>query len=184
MKDDRIELRPFVWRDAADAAKAVLDSEKTVGAWMPWWKPDYSETDAIAWFKHCDEMREQGLAYEYGIFCLRSGQLLGSVGVNQIDQMNRVGNLGYWVKESCQGQGIATRASKLLIDTAFLKLKLIRLEIVVLVANTASQKVAEKLGAIYECTALNRLFHKGEPYAAKVYALIPTMALDESVDVN
>ena len=43
-------LRPFEGRDIDMFVEAVRESGNSVGAWMPWWKSNYSEEDARAWF--------------------------------------------------------------------------------------------------------------------------------------
>lgn len=61
-------FRPFVEDDAAAFTEAVRESRATVGQWMPWAHEAYSITDALAWFKHCEEQRAQGSSHEIGIF--------------------------------------------------------------------------------------------------------------------
>jgi RimJ/RimL family protein N-acetyltransferase len=65
---------------------------------------------------------------------------------------------------------VAARAAALL---GFGMLGLTRLEIVVLPHNAASQRVAEKLGALREVEARNRVLFQGRPAAAVVYSLVP-----------
>ena len=93
--------------------------------------------------------------------------------INQINQQHNFGNIGYWVRESCQRRGIATRAVRAIADYGFNKLKLTRLEIVAAVDNRASRDVAERAGAIFECIARNRLLVGGRPTAAAVYSMVP-----------
>ena len=57
------------------------------------------------------------------------------------------GNLGYWVRTSRRGEGIAVRATKLAARYAFENVGLIRVEVVMAVDNSASRRVAEKSGA-------------------------------------
>ena len=71
----------------------------------------------------------------------------------RINQQHNFGNIGYWVRESCQRRGIATRAVRAIADYGFNKLKLTRLEIVAAVDSRASRDVAERAGAIFECIA-------------------------------
>ena len=55
----------------------------------------------------------------------------------------------------------------------FEELGLVRVEIVTLANNLASQSVAERLGATREVEARNRLIFNGQPRTAVVYSLIP-----------
>ncbi len=110
-----------------------------------------------------------------GLFCAATGQLLGGAGINQLAAHHRYGNIGYWVRQSRQGQGqgIAWQAVALLRDFGFQRLGLFRLEIVMGVGNTASEAVAIAAGATFECRAKNRIFLHGQPLDAHVYSLIP-----------
>jgi len=103
---------------------------------------------------------------------LRTNAFIGGSGLNQINQQYQIGNLGYWVRTSCTGQGVATRAVRLLARFGFEELGLGRIEIVAAVGNTASQRVAEKAGAHREGVLRRRLFLHDEYHDAVMYSLI------------
>ncbi|WP_270697720.1 GNAT family N-acetyltransferase, partial [Aeromonas sp. QDB39] len=94
-------------------------------------------------------------------------------GINQLSPHHRYGNIGYWVRQSRQGQGIARQAVALLRDFGFQQLGLFRLEIVMGVGNSASEAVAIAVGATFECRARNRIFLHGRPLDALIYSLVP-----------
>jgi len=71
-----------------------------------------------------------------------------------------------------------TTAARLADRFAFRELKLTRHEIVARVDNVASRRVAEKVGSTFEYVARNRLLHKGRPYYASVYSLLPGEVAD------
>ena len=58
----------------------------------------------------------------------------------------RSASAGYWVAESCAGQGIVPFALAAACDHAFLVLGLHRVEVNIRPENTASLRVVEKLG--------------------------------------
>src|SRR5262249_54075409 len=111
---------------------------------------------------------------EFGIFSAGSGEVLGCVGVNQINRVHMIGNLGYWVRTTREGRGIATAAAALVARFAFAELALARLEIVIEPHNAASRRVAEKLGAQFECIARHRMLWRDGPRDAAVYSLLPS----------
>ena len=82
-------------------------------------------------------------------------------------------NLGYWVRTSRIGEGIATAAAKLVARSAFEQFGFQRLEIVVQVNNLPSLKVADKIGAVREGLLRNRLYLHGSPRDAYMHSLIP-----------
>ncbi|MFW2405977.1 MAG: GNAT family N-acetyltransferase [Gammaproteobacteria bacterium] len=165
-------LRPFEDSDAPQFVAAARESAKTVGIWMPWWKADYCEAEALHWFETCREGIATKSSYDIGIFLADGESFAGGIAVNGIDAENRIGNVGYWIRESMQNRGICSQAVKRITEFAFDDLGLVRLEIVILAENMPSRRVAEKCGAQLECIAQNRLFHDGRPMAAAVYALL------------
>ncbi len=170
-------LRPFASTDADAFVEAVHESTDTVGKWMPWATPTYSRLEALAWFDTCNAAHSNGDGCDLGIF-LGDGHLLGGIGLNQFNRAHQFCNLGYWVRQSAQGQGAATQASRLLLRHAFLSLRQHRVEIVMAEGNLASEAVAQKLGAHFEGLARNRILFKGMPQSAKLYSLTPEDAMD------
>jgi len=164
-------LRPFVADDAPAFAAAVQESMATLGPWMPWANDGFDEAQALAWFAACDTGRANGSSYEFGIF--RDGAFVGGAGLNQLNPMHALCNLGYWVRTSAQRQGAASTAVMALARYAFRDLKLSRVEIVVADGNDASLRVARKAGAVHECLARNRLVLHGTSVAAHVFSLVP-----------
>ena len=77
------------------------------------------------------------------------GKFLGGIGLNRVDE-HPVANLGYWVRSSAVGDGVATESVRGLARFGFTHLHLIRIEIIMSTENAASKKVAEKSGAKYD----------------------------------
>ncbi|MBL0526108.1 MULTISPECIES: GNAT family N-acetyltransferase [Aeromonas] len=172
LANTQIVIRPFKQSDADDFVRAAHESIDTVGRWMSWCTPSFNREQALAWFATCDQDRAAGRAFDMGMFCAATGQLLGGAGINQLAPHHRYGNIGYWVRQSRQGQGIARQAVILLRDFGFERLGLFRLEIVMGVGNIASEAVAIAAGATFECRARNRIFLHGLPLDAHIYALV------------
>ena len=107
------------------------------------------------------------MPHEFGIFA-QDGQFVGGCGLNQFSSLNKLCNLGYWVRQSRQRSGAATAATRALRDLGLNKLGLARIEIVVAQGNEASLGVARKAGATYECLAQGRLQLYGKAVAAHV----------------
>lgn len=169
IKLDSLLIRPYKESDCFAMSAAIRESKDTVGKWMSWAKPDFSDYDAIIWFEQCNMARATGEAHEFGIFT-HNGKFVGGCGLNQISQQNKYCNLGYWVRQSHQRMGVATAATIALRDLAFSSLNLWRVEIVVAIDNTPSIGVAQKVGAHYECIARNRLQVHGKPTDAHVFS--------------
>ena len=73
-------------------------------------------------------------------------QLAGAVSLVHLDTPNKRAEMGYWLKEDLQGQGIMTRSCSRLIRYAFMGLHLNRVEMRMLASNMLSKKIPLRLG--------------------------------------
>ncbi len=67
-------------------------------------------------------------------------------------RQNAVGEIGYWVRSDETRQGVCTEAVAHLLQVAFEELAMHRVTLRIAVGNTASERVAEKLGFLLEGT--------------------------------
>ncbi len=165
-------LQPMEESDIWDFVAAVRESVATVGRWMPWCHADYTEGDAAEWFSVCHAARAGGTGHEFAIVDANSGAFVGGAGLNHVNLQHRMCNLGYWVRQSRQREGVALRCVQALSQHAFDALDLHRVEIVTARGNEASAGVARKAGALWECEARNRLYLHGQPVSASVFSLV------------
>lgn len=143
-----ILLRPLGPDDTLPLYRAVRESIESLSYWLPWCHPGYSKADAASWIAHCQNAWAARTEFPFGIF-RSNGDFLGCAGLSRVDHVNNTANLGYWVGTNYRGRGVATIAARLAVQFGFDHLNLTRIEIVVLPQNLASQRVAEKLGAIH-----------------------------------
>src|SRR5918995_415078 len=95
----------------------------------------------------------------YKNFCLRNGitfgieykntlesnlSLAGTIGIKEIDYVNKKANIGYWIGKQYQGKGIATECIKLIVNYAFNILELEEISAYVFTDNNPSIRVLEK----------------------------------------
>jgi RimJ/RimL family protein N-acetyltransferase len=162
-------VRPYTPEDALPSFEAIRESMDALMPWMPWCVPDYSlETQQDYVASRAKDFAE-GTMYEMAIVA-PDGRYLGGTGLNQLDRLNHRANLGYWVRTSEAGRGIATAAVHLVRDWAFANTDFVRLEIVAAVGNVASIRVAEKSGAHFEGTLRRRLVLHGVAHDAAMFS--------------
>jgi len=166
-----VRIRKYESGDAEGLFEAASESIEHVFPWLEWCHPGYRLQQASEWVKRCDSLWKDGREYNFAIVD-GSNRILGGCGLNQIRHEHRLANLGYWVRRSEIGRGVATAAVQELTRFAFSETNLIRLEIVVAVANEASQRVANKAGAVREGVLAARLLLHGKPHDAVLYALL------------
>lgn len=173
VSDGVVLLRPFRQEDAQETYKAVHESLADLKPWMSWAYDDYSLNDSREFIRITRARWQEGTLYAFAITDAKSGLILGGCSLSHIHPIYFLCNLGYWVRSSRRGRGIAGRATLLAARYAFEKVGLARVEIVIAPGNSASIRVAEKVGAHYEGNLRNRMVVGSEVYNAHMYSLIP-----------
>lgn len=165
-------VRPYGKEDAGALYEAVSESLPEVSRWLPWCHENYSIEESRE-FISSRAMASQGDEWHsFAIFEREGGRFLGGVGLNFINRVHQMANLGYWVRTSAAGRGVATNATRAVARFGFEQLGLQRIEIVAAVGNLPSQRVAEKAGAVREGVLRKRLLINGESQDAVLFSLI------------
>jgi ribosomal-protein-serine acetyltransferase len=173
MTDFKIALRPYQLDDAPLLFEAASESIADIYPWMKWCHPGYTLAESKEWIPHSFAEREARRAFDFVICDQDTGQFLGAVGINQINALHQFANLGYWVRSSCMGHGIAVIATRMCARFGFEELHLKRIEIVAAIGNRRSQRVAEKAGATREGVLRNRLKIGEVSHDAVMFSLVP-----------
>ncbi|MFE9766134.1 GNAT family N-acetyltransferase [Streptomyces sp. NPDC005808] len=114
-------------------------------------------------------------------FCVTdadTGEVLGHIGVNEIDHVIRNARVGYWVLPEARGRQVATRALLVATGFAFTDLGLHRLELGHALGHDASCRVAERCGFPYEGTLRGAMFEAGRHDAFRDVHLHGRVATD------
>ena len=152
---------------------AVRESLADMKMWLPFAHDDYGIKETRDWLKQRPKDWKDGTAFDFAITDAKDGSFLGGCGLNNIDNDNRLANLGYWVRTARSQQGIAPATTRLLARWGLKKMKFSRIEILVAVANKKSLRVAEKVGAHREGVLRNRLVINGKPHDAVLFSFVP-----------
>ncbi|MFF2446301.1 GNAT family N-acetyltransferase [Neobacillus sp. NPDC058068] len=160
--DHEIELQLFERQHALQLYQLVEENREHLREWMPWvdsmnalyhfesiipvWLTQFAENTAI----------NVGIIYK--------GELVGSIGLHQMDWYNSTASIGYYLAKKAEGHGIITRAVQTLLNYAFFQLGLNRIEIRCGVKNKKSQAIPDRLrfvkeGIIRDGEQLNGRFH-------------------------
>jgi len=172
LTDGRVLIRPYRAEDIGAMYEAVRESVAEVSPWLPWCHAGYTLDETTAFVMAREEAWETDEAYGFGVFDAATGSYLGGVGLNFINRVHQCANLGYWVRSTRTGRGIASAATRLAARFALEHLGFQRIEILAAVGNRASQRVAEKAGATREGVLRQRLLVNGQPQDAVLYSLI------------
>jgi len=174
LKDENILLRPFQFEDSEGLYQAVRESLDDVKPWMSWAHDSYSQGEADDFIRITRARWEERTLFAFAIIDAVNGDVLGGCSLSHKHPVYHFCNVGYWVRSSRHGQGIAGRAAKLAARYGFEHAGIIRGEVVMAVDNEKSRRVAEKIGAHYEGILLNRMVVGKAIYDAHMYSLLPS----------
>jgi RimJ/RimL family protein N-acetyltransferase len=141
---DDLVIRCLELPDANQVVEAVAESLTELSQWMPWaqFEPQ-SVTQREELIKQWNKDWEEKRDFPVGIF--RGDQLVGCSGLHLRHGVGQL-EIGYWVRSSCVGQGIATRSSRVLTSEALSLPEVHEVLIAHDVANVRSQFIPERLG--------------------------------------
>jgi ribosomal-protein-serine acetyltransferase len=145
IRDGEVLLRRWQPTDAPLLIDAIRASMAELRPWM-FWAVNFTDQVAVDFVAGSKGMWERGEAFKYGLFD-EAGTVLGSFNL-----MARVGpgalELGYWLRTSHTGRGLATRALSRLMAAGLALPGIDAIEIHVNEANTASARIAQRLGFV------------------------------------
>jgi RimJ/RimL family protein N-acetyltransferase len=152
IRTPRLLLRPKQPGDGTGTAAAVVETWDELHQWMQWAEDkDYFTAEqmeirireVMASFLRRETIELLGIEVATGepvIWC----------GFHDFDWQARQCDMGYWVRKSAHGRGIATEAANALLRFAFGAMEMRRVGLTHSGGNEASRRVAQKLSFIPE----------------------------------
>lgn len=172
LSNDIVKIRRYCADDIPLLFEAARESVNEMFAWVSWCHPNYTLEESQSFVLSNETAWNQKTGFAFAVLDVNSGSFLGGVGLNQINRKNNFANLGYWVRSSQTGRGVATAATLLAAEFGFEDLGLNRIEILTAIENAASGRVAEKAGAKKEGILRSRILLNNRPQDAIMYSLI------------
>jgi RimJ/RimL family protein N-acetyltransferase len=165
LHDGELVLRPWTEDDVEAMVAGCNDAD--VAHWIPTIPHPYTREDAVAFIR--GEVRPEHTALAIEV----DGRVVGGIGIG-FNAHGYKAAIGYWVAAAARGQGICTRALRLLARHALDELELQRVDLVTDPDNVASQRVAEKVGFQREGVLRAHLRHPdGRIRDSVVFSLLP-----------
>jgi len=170
----RLILRLITIRDIKDLVRNI--NNLRVSKWLLVVPYPYTTKDAKWWVSHSAEKAKEKPRTDYGfnIELREETSIIGGIGITKIDRYQGTASVGYWLGEDYWGQGYGSEALEKMLDLAFRKLKLRRLEAEVFAGNKASAGLLKKFGFRYEGTTREsaRCKATGKIHDAEMYSLL------------
>jgi ribosomal-protein-serine acetyltransferase len=151
--DDDVFLRLLEARHADDLFRLTDENRQHLRRWLPWVDRTNSPDDTRRYIRQMLHDLVEGK--EYGFEIVHRGEVVGGIWLDVIPEIAEA-EIGYWLSEGWQGQGIVTRASRALLRFSFDELEMHRVIIKCAKENARSRAVPERLGFTLEATFRER----------------------------
>ena len=156
IEGERVQLRPMEEGDTD--AVVHMRSEPSVLAQLFSDEPPTREGH-LRWLA---AVRARGDRQEFMIVDRASGRSVGTIGLSQIDRKHQRAEYGVLIGEAdARGKGLASEASRLLLDYAFTTLGLNRVYLHVFPENEAAVRLYERVGFEREGLLRRHLYKNG-----------------------
>ena len=106
--------------------------------------------------------------YRWAIVFRDTNECIGQIAFFLVDSKNHFGEIEYCIGSSFQQKGLATEATKAIIEYGFEKINLHKVQVCHKSINIPSKKVIEKCGFVYEGT-LRDFFYMDDRYVDRLY---------------
>ncbi len=144
LQTERLILRPLTPEDAPTIQRLAGRREiadTTISIPHP-----YSEEQAREWIAKTSEAFIAGREASFGIQLKHQPEIVGAVGLRDIDGIHLHAEMGCWIGVEWWGKGYATEASSAILRFGFEQLGLNRIYAHHMVRNPASGRVLTKIG--------------------------------------
>lgn len=143
-----IELKQLERTDSIDIFETIDSQREYLGKWLPFveFTKEIADTE-----KFVDSIVNASEDKFELVFAIRKqNKFIGLIGFKDTDRSNKKTEIGYWLSEKYQKQGIITKSVDKLCDFAFNKQGINRIQIKCAVDNKSSIKIPQRLGFKFE----------------------------------
>ena len=159
LRTDRLILRKITIDDVDDMFDYSSDPKVTE---LLTWSPHPDKTHTLEYVSYIQTRYRTGDFYDWAIIWKDTGKMIGTCGFTRFDYGNNCGEIGYALNRDYHGLGIATEAVAAAVQFGFKRLGLNRIEGKFISSNSASKRVMEKNGMIFEGVHREGMLIKGK----------------------
>jgi ribosomal-protein-serine acetyltransferase len=142
--ENNIDIALSVPQFASEIFALTDKNREYLKAWLPWLDTVQKVSDTTEFLQLQLQRFAKGEALHLSV--LYKNKIAGLLGYNQLDQINGIGHVGYWLGEQYTGNGIMTKAVIELIHLGFENWPIQKIEIHCADNNFKSRAIPEKLG--------------------------------------
>lgn len=166
IETERLILRKFEYTDDENMLKYWISDPKIQSLYS---EPVYSTKQEVK--KLLDKYissYEKSDYYRWAIILKEANECIGQIAYFLVDNNNHFAEIEYCIGSLFQRKGLATEATKAIIEYGFDKMNLHKVQISHKSINIPSRKVIEKCGLAYEGTLRDFFYQNGE-YIDRLY---------------
>lgn len=166
IETERLILRPFVYQDDEAMLKYWIADEKIQSMYS---EPTYTTKEAVRELldKYISSY-EKNDYYRWAVISKENNECIGQIAFFLVDNKNNFAEIEYCIGSEFQCKGLATEATKAVIDFGFNKIKLHKVQICHKSINIPSKRVIEKCGFHFEGTLRDYFYMNGQ-YVDRLY---------------
>jgi ribosomal-protein-serine acetyltransferase len=168
--DDDAQLRPLEPWQAEEFLAHIERGREFIGRYTGLANAARDLDASRAFLRSYAEKAAADTGRIWGIW--RSGQLVGGVLFRTMDVPSGVVEAGCWLEPSAVGQGLVTRAARIIIDWAVRERGVHRVEWHVASENTASIAVARRLGMTRDGVLRESYPHHGKRADVEIWSVL------------
>lgn len=146
--NEDIILRQVQMSDAQAIFTTINTQRDYLGKWLPF--VEYTKTLADSEMFINAVLKESNYVENYVFVILYNNNFVGLIGFKGTDSINKRTEIGYWLKEQFQKKGIITKSLIKLLEFAFEKMNMHRIQIRCSVGNIPSKNIPKRLNFILE----------------------------------
>jgi RimJ/RimL family protein N-acetyltransferase len=168
IKTERLVLRPFAMSDGSDILEYTNDPE-----WVRYLvniPHPFTRKDAEAFVRRFSDLKSWETLPMFAI--IFKEKVIGEIYLNDLNLQHERGELGYDLSRAYWGKGLATEASRAVLDWAFQTYNLNRIYATCDPRNNRSHRVLEKLGMTREGILRSHLKWNGERRDQVYYGIL------------
>ncbi len=166
IETERLILRQFAYSDDDTMLKYWIADEKIQSMYS---EPTYTTKEAV------NELLDKYISsydkndyYRWAIISKDNNECIGQIAFFLVDSKNNFAEIEYCIGSDFQCKGLATEATKAVIDYGFKNIGLHKIQICHKSINIPSRRVIEKCGFHYEGT-LRDFFYMDGKYVDRLY---------------
>ncbi len=148
LKTKRLILRELNNKDLTKLVK--LANNLNVSQYLEKMPYPYAEKDGKWFINKCKKDSKKEPRENYGLVIEYEGNLVGIIGLGEVDDFHGTATLGYWLGEEFWRNGIMFESVVEIIRFAFEDLNLRRIDVEAYTGNDGSNGLIKKLGFEYE----------------------------------